>query len=1254
MNWQRTKRLARLSLRWLNWTLLLPTLLGCMLLTLLLFTPAGLTLNLWFAEKVVPGLSIADSEGSLLGGNTLHQIHWRQGDNSISVKQLSLAFDNRCLLKLALCIDTLALNDISVSWHTRSGDTTTADSGAQAFWLPFALELRQLSLNQAQLNIDEYQLNWQHLSSGITAWGNKLQLNTPLWQQVQLTLPANDNPGTDKANLRYVPPQLPELRLPLQLFVDRFRLEHLLIQQHDSQQRLDEILISLQWQDHQLNLTQLDIHHPQGQMQSSAKLNTSADYALSANLQAQLTAGKLAGQQLELKTAGDLRALDIELTARGILAGQAFATLDLLSSTLSHQLELSVEHLHWPPARAQPPNTALSVSGAQLALKGSLNHSELSGRLTLTPHAAPPMAITLNGAVNLHSLTLDQLQIDTLGGQINSPLTLHWQQGLHWQAATRLHAIQPGLFWPDYPGELDGSLTHQGRVLPDRSWQLALEQLNIQGTLRDERLALTGRAMATDPGGSGQFNLTIPGLTLHHADNSLRLTGTVNQDWALAMQLSVTDLGQSLAGASGTIDGNIQLSGPRITPQLDGRLTATNMAYADGRLEQLQLDSRLWLDQQQQWHTTLTLNAQNGRYRQQPLTQLTLDFAGQQQQHRLKLSLDAAEHQANIVLQGSLTAEHWQGQLLQAQLNSLLGPWQLAAPTALNVDMATSQLKVQEHCWQQAQSRLCAKAPLQLSPQNVSANISLTQFGLNRITALLPANSRMQGNLDASATLNWQQGQALAGSLKLTAPAGSFTQQLSSPMTLSWQALNLHTELDNNSIANQLDIQFTEQASLGAKVTIGHVNTPDKPLSGHLRINQFAIDFLQPLLGELSDFSGQLDSELQLSGTLNQPLLHGKSVLKDGKVKGRLAPADIENARVVLAFDGDKAQLDGLIRSNGGEIKLQGNADWQQLANWQAQLTVQGDALRLQVPQASLLVAPNLTLTAKPNFTRITGTVLIPSATINVDSLPQSAVQLSDDTVLLDKQLQPTVTRQQALFALETDINVQMGNRVRLSAFGLKTRLAGNLRVRQQSEQPLRLNGDVNLIDGTFRAYGQDLLIRKGSMNFNGPADQPFLNVEAIRNPDNMEDDVIAGIRVNGPADNPSVVVFSEPAKAQASALAYLLMGRDLDSSSGSTGNAVTTSLIGMTLSSSSKVVGEIGEAFGLRDLTLDTAGAGDNSQVTVSGYLSRDIQLKYGYGIFNAVGEFTLRYRLMRRLYLEAVSGLDNAVDLLYKFEFD
>lgn len=72
-----------------------------------------------------------------------------------------------------------------------------------------------------------------------------------------------------------------------------------------------------------------------------------------------------------------------------------------------------------------------------------------------------------------------------------------------------------------------------------------------------------------------------------------------------------------------------------------------------------------------------------------------------------------------------------------------------------------------------------------------------------------------------------------------------------------------------------------------------------------------------------------------------------------------------------------------------------------------------------------------------------------------------------------------------------------------------------------------------------------------------------------------------------------------------------------------------------------------------MKNLSLDTEGVGDSSAVVVSGYITPDLQVKYGVGIFDSLATLTLRYRLMPRLYLEAVSGLDQALDLLYQFEF-
>jgi translocation and assembly module TamB len=264
------------------------------------------------------------------------------------------------------------------------------------------------------------------------------------------------------------------------------------------------------------------------------------------------------------------------------------------------------------------------------------------------------------------------------------------------------------------------------------------------------------------------------------------------------------------------------------------------------------------------------------------------------------------------------------------------------------------------------------------------------------------------------------------------------------------------------------------------------------------------------------------------------------------------------------------------------------------------------------------------------------------------ESLPENAIRVSDDEVII---VNTTNQQQKTNWKLTSDVRLQLGQQVKLAAFGLKTRLEGELRLRQTSLVPT-VHGTVHLKEGSFRAYGQDLKLRKGRLIFNGQASQPMLAIEAIRNPEKTEDDVIAGLRVNGVADNPVIEVFSEPGKPQANALAYLLLGRDISSSAGD--GSVTAGLIGIGIANSGKLVGKLGEAFGVSDLSLDTAGSGDQSKVTVSGYLSPKLQIKYGVGIFNQLGEFTLRYRLMKQLYLEGVTGAANSVDLLYKMEFN
>ncbi len=93
--------------------------------------------------------------------------------------------------------------------------------------------------------------------------------------------------------------------------------------------------------------------------------------------------------------------------------------------------------------------------------------------------------------------------------------------------------------------------------------------------------------------------------------------------------------------------------------------------------------------------------------------------------------------------------------------------------------------------------------------------------------------------------------------------------------------------------------------------------------------------------------------------------------------------------------------------------------------------------------------------------------------------------------------------------------------------------------------------------------------------------------------------------------------------------------------------------LVGAGIGRSEGTISEVGKAFGVQNLAVDTRGEGSDTKVQVSGYLLPGVQVGYGVGIFSLLTEITLRYEVLPKLVLEAVSGLQSAIDILYEFEF-
>jgi translocation and assembly module TamB len=243
----------------------------------------------------------------------------------------------------------------------------------------------------------------------------------------------------------------------------------------------------------------------------------------------------------------------------------------------------------------------------------------------------------------------------------------------------------------------------------------------------------------------------------------------------------------------------------------------------------------------------------------------------------------------------------------------------------------------------------------------------------------------------------------------------------------------------------------------------------------------------------------------------------------------------------------------------------------------------------------------------------------------------------------------------QGQLPIDVDLNILIDKdkkgEVKLDALDLKAELSGDLRV-QVDAQNTRVNGLVQILKGSYEAYSQVLQIRKGEITFSGQPDVPAFDIEAIRNPLNTNDGVIAGIRVTGNAIKPSVDLFSEPSMEQAKQLSYLISGAG--TFGGGPGNSEETTLVNALVSfgvgQSENGIGSLGQKLGVKDLNLQTAGQGQGTKVELSGQLAEGVKITYGVGVFDSLSEVSVHYQLLPQVYLEAVSGVTNTLDLYYQ----
>lgn len=840
-----------------------------------------------------------------------------------------------------------------------------------------------------------------------------------------------------------------------------------------------------------------------------------------------------------------------------------------------------------------------------------------------------------------------RVQID---GQAN------WEKNVRFAAALNLSGLNTKEVLPQTPLTVDGSFVIWGERQNGR-WKAKLQDLTVLGELRGQSLALTG---AVESHGNGIVE--APELYFAVGNNTFEFSGKADfakdiPELDFKTKIDAPDFGLVDPNLLGSVKGTLAVTGTTRLPVINADLTARNIDYFGTTLKRGHLTGRM--RSRDVVSGRLTLQLTDFKTQGVDMRKATIELRGNELRHNLTVHTEGTPVSVDAKISGiyERMLGNWAGALAELKVKTAYGPVTLEKPMRLAYVPDLNRANVSKACLAHTHARLCLENDLKIdltNRSNLRILIGLPKFDLAFIKQYFPGRFVADGIIKANADVTLPAGLSELPRGRVTVRAQDISTKYRmdlSDLKVGFNSVHLSFANAKDSIEGNWKIDIKDNGDIEGSLRMSDLFN-SRTVDGTLKFVAVDATLVNSFLSPGESAEGQWFGNLRFAGTLEEPLIYGRTGLFNAKLDSTKLPFEMLPSDIKLTFNGNSSTLEGHLKTPQGEVALNGSADWRTIGEGKAIVTTKGSNLRVTLPpDIEFDLTTDVTCEASSDLIKLDGAISIPWAKVSVSKLPASAVDVSDDVVRLDR---PRAKKKAAgkPIPIESNLRIHIGDDVRVEAMGLKARLTGNLNVIQDNGT-LGLTGQISVPSGSFKAYGQDLLVRRGEFHFVGAVANPLLDLEAIRNPDRTADDVIAGIRVTGSVDSPQVAVFTDPAKSETEALSYLIRGEGLDPSGDSDNTMITSALINLGLSQGSHVFESLGDAVGISGLGFETEGVGDSSQLVVSGYVLPGLKVKYGVGIFDSLATLTLRYRVIPRLYVEAVSGVDQALDLLYSFEF-
>ncbi len=1044
---------------------------------------------------------------------------------------------------------------------------------------------------------------------------------------------------------------LPDIKLPVTFNAKEILIKNLTVQPPGNapSHELKNIRLSAKTDQDKIRIDELSTEYENITLKTTGAITPSGAYPINLYTEVQLTDFI---DDFDVSTAivlgNTVEELDVEVLLTGAVNANVTGRIQPLSKKLPAQLSINTSQAGWP----LDTNQVAQVNDLSLAIDGDMDDYTVKLQTQINGENIPDTKLNLSGTANTEQALVTDFQAFMLNGFATGNGAVTWQNGVTWVTKIIAKDLDPSIKFDGVNGKLNGSINASGDLV-DGKWTLDLQKAQIDGELRNLPFKLDTKLVK-----HADDTWQLDSLVLNNGRNRINAEGRLTDMWDLKAEVKLPELQNLLPDLTGGFNANINLKGELKNPDAKIRATSTNIKFNEVAISGLSLNANI--NRGAIENSDLTLGVTKVQTGEQSISNVKLKFAGSLSKHTLALFADGPQKTSvDLLAAGGLNDKYdWNGVLDKVKLEVPAHEINLTKPTTLAWINNTKKFSVEPHCWSIQESNLCLKNQV-LAQNTGQARIELDAYKLEQLNPFLPADSTLGGKLNANVLFKW--GAEIAGGFSATLDADvtggaiNVTDTIGQPLSFEYDTLTLKSAIDANNVDSKLTIDSNSMGK--AKIDLILDSKSEKQnITGNVDLRGFKIGFLKAFLPDYEEISGQVRAKGKISGELLDPLYNGDVVLSSLIVRSNNLPVAIDDGQVTASITGKRAQLNGQLKSGEGRIGISGSANWRN-NSYRADINLDTDRLNIvQEPLTSSTVNAKLTISATPERVRVRGNVDVPAAAINIKELPRGAATLSDDVIVIEDVYAQTQIDQEKKKAAATNlnlkINVNLGDNVTLSGYGLNASLTGNMSLAQNSPNPMQLGGEVTIVSGTYKQYGQDLKITDGQVLFVGPIDQTTLNIDAVREVEGGSR--TAGIHIDGRIEDPEITLFTEPAdKTQESILAYIVLGRDIGDTSSQEKNLLAAAAIALTVKGGNAITENLAESLGFQDISIDARGRDDTTELVVSGQVNDRLLLRYGQSVFDDSYTLYLRYDLAKQLYLEAASGATKAIDIVYSLSF-